>query len=187
MVDDLIAAGRLNAGELTYTTENVDLGAEIAKVVDAFSRRGAAVGVEPTSVVVRADPLRLRQLIRNLVSNAVRHGGSDIAIRVVDYTDTVGVEVIDDGPGVPEEVEERLFSRYVHTGGAALLEGSIGLGLSIARSLAEGMDGSLMYLRRDGRTVFRVVLRAVMPSASSSTATPRHPPAASPRPNAEVS
>jgi K+-sensing histidine kinase KdpD len=57
-------------------------------------------------------------------------------------------------------VEQRLFNRYVHEDGSALLQGSVGLGLAIARSFATGMNGTLEYKRVDGLTIFEVCLHA---------------------------
>jgi len=158
MVDDLVAAGRIDAEAITYDTEPVQLWQEIQEVVRPFRRQGISVEVDDIAITVSADRMRLRQLLRNLVSNAAKHGGAEIA--VTGYSrDGIGViEVIDDGQGVSPDVEERLFHRYVHTDGSALVEGSVGLGLAIARSFAEGMGGALHYLRVDDLTIFEVTL-----------------------------
>ncbi|HLF43957.1 MAG TPA: ATP-binding protein [Acidimicrobiia bacterium] len=158
MVDDLVAAGRIDAGAITYNIETVELSPEIEEVIRPFKRRGVSVEVDEIGISVRADRLRLRQLLRNLVSNAVKYGGSEIAVTAYSQDPTVLIEVIDNGPGVSPDVEERLFNRYVHEDGSALLQGSVGLGLSIARSFAEGMDGSLEYKRIEELTIFAVSL-----------------------------
>ncbi|MEX1126047.1 MAG: ATP-binding protein, partial [Acidimicrobiia bacterium] len=158
MVDDLVAAGRIDAGAITYNLETVELSPEIEEVIRPFKRRGVSVEVDKIGISVRADRLRLRQLLRNLVSNAAKYGGAEIAVTAYSQGDTVVIEVIDDGPGVSPDVEERLFNRYVHEHGVALLQGSVGLGLAIARSFAEGMEGSLEYKRIDEMTIFEVRL-----------------------------
>jgi signal transduction histidine kinase len=108
--------------------------------------------------VVLGDQLRIRQILRNLLSNAVQHGGPTIRI----YGDEAGsryvISVEDDGEGVPEHVAERLFTRFVHKGETPLTAGSIGLGLAVARLLAEAMGGSLDYERITGRTSFVLAL-----------------------------
>ncbi len=158
MVDDLVAAGRIDAEAIVYDVEPVELCAEIQEVLRPFRRQGISVEVDDISISVLADRSRLRQLLRNLVSNAAKHGGFDIALTAYTRDGTAVIEVIDDGPGVSPEVEARLFHRYVHTDGTAVVEGSVGLGLAIARSFAEDMGGSLHYVRADDLTIFEVTL-----------------------------
>jgi signal transduction histidine kinase len=158
MVDDLVAAGRIDAQAITYDLEPVKLWSEIQEVVRPFRRRGISVEVDDIAIAVLADRMRLGQVLRNLVSNAAKHGGEEIAVTAYSRGDSAVIEVIDDGPGVSDEIGERLFDRYMHRDGAAVVEGSVGLGLAIARSFAEGMGGSLQYLRVDGLTIFEVTL-----------------------------
>ena len=169
MVDDLIAIGRIDAGAVTYSFEHVDVAEEIEGVMKTFNRREISFEYASPGISVYADAARLRQVLRNLMSNAVRYGGEHVGVRVLNGDDSTTIEVIDDGPGVPSNVEERLFQRYVHTGGSAILEGSVGLGLAIARSFAHGMGGNLTYQRIDGRSVFQFSLptssRADTPSS----------------------
>jgi len=158
MVDDLVAAGRIDAQAINFDSEPVELCTVIQDVVRPFRRQGVSVEVDDIGIAVVADRVRLRQLLRNLVSNAVKHGGGDIAVTAYSREGVAVIEVIDDGPGVSAEVEDRMFHRYVHSDGSALLEGSVGLGLAIARAFAEGMAGELNYLRSDDLTIFEVSL-----------------------------
>lgn len=166
MVDDLVAAGRIDAGAISYNLETVKLEPEIQEVIRPFKRRGVSVEVDKIGISVRADRLRLRQLLRNLVSNAAKYGGTEIAVTAYSQGDTVVIEIIDDGPGVSTDIEDRLFNRYVHEGGSALLQGSVGLGLAIARSFAEGMEGTLVYKRIEDLTIFEVTLPRPEPGES---------------------
>jgi signal transduction histidine kinase len=172
MVDDLVAAGRIDADAITYDLETVELSAEIEEVIRPFKRRGVSVEVDDIGISVRADRLRLRQLLRNLVSNAVKYGGDEIAVTAYRQDHTVVIEVIDDGPGVSADADDRLFNRYVHDHGSALLQGSVGLGLAIARSFAEGMDGSLEYKRIDDLTIFEVSLPLAESDSSKGADSP---------------
>ena len=160
MVDDLLTSARLGSDALSIELCDVALVPEIQNVIAPYLRTGRTVDVTGPSLVVRADPLRLRQVIRNLVSNAIRHGGPNVSIDVRSVDEKVILSVIDDGEGVSKELETRLFDRFVHRGHKALLTGSVGLGLSIARSLVEGMDGSISYLRANNHTVFSMILPA---------------------------
>jgi hypothetical protein len=91
-----------------------------------------------------------------LLSNAGKYGGDDI--RVVGRLVAGWYELIvaDDGDGIPKELEERLFQRFLHKGDLPLVLGSVGLGLSIVRALAEGMGGAVWYERERGWTKFVV-------------------------------
>ena len=104
------------------------------------------------------DRHHVSQLVRNLVSNATKHGGPTLAIEGRAGDGTYALRVMDDGDGVPEELAERLFSRFVHQGETPLTTGSVGLGLFIASMLAEAMGGELSYERLDGVSVFTLTL-----------------------------
>jgi signal transduction histidine kinase len=160
MVDDLLTAARIDAEALSVAIEPTSLDEAITAVVAPLGLSGRAVEVVCDEVGVAADPLRLRQVLRNLISNAQRHGGPNIAVMTERERDHVTVIVADDGPGVPADAVDRLFDRFVNGGRDALLTGSVGLGLAVARQLVELMDGTLTYVRQDGITLFTITLPA---------------------------
>ncbi len=160
MVDDLLTAAKAEGDGLHFQTDDVDVAREVGEAVMPFQRGAIAVGVDVEPGVVKADRLRLRQVLRNLISNATTHGGPMVEIRGFHQDGRYMFEVVDDGKGVPDHVADRLFERFVHRGETPLLTGSIGLGLSIAEVLVDGMDGTLTYERRDDLTVFTVGLTA---------------------------
>jgi signal transduction histidine kinase len=162
MVDDLLTAARIDAEALSVAVEPTSLEEAIAAVVAPVIRAGRSIEVVGDAVDVAADPLRLRQVLRNLVSNAQRHGGPNIAIIIERHGDAVSVIVADDGDGVHEDAEARLFDRFANGGREALLNGSVGLGLSVARQLVELMGGTLTYARHDDITLFTLTLAAAM-------------------------
>lgn len=152
MVDDLIAAARHQTGDLGYnlTTVHVaDLINEVTPILGSLAGK-IQVLLEETDAEVIADPLRFRHLLRNLLDNADRHGGSSIRLIGRRVGHRYRIEVADDGEGVPENRADRLFDPYVHTGEAPLTTGSIGLGLSVAKALATGMGAGLWYERAGG-------------------------------------
>ena len=108
--------------------------------------------------VLVGDPERLRQLVRNLTANAVRAAGAD-GVEVACRSDGswVVLEVRDDGPGIPPEEQEGVFDKFRKGVG-----GGAGLGLAIARQVAEHHGGTLDVESRPGRTVFRVRLPAAV-------------------------
>ncbi|HEX9977208.1 MAG TPA: HAMP domain-containing sensor histidine kinase [Acidimicrobiia bacterium] len=156
MVDDLLTTARLDAGALHYQFENVNALDEVREVVDPMRKSGARISVGCDPALLRSDRLRLRQVVRNLISNATKYGGPNV--RVVGHV-TAGwyeIRVEDDGDGIPEELHDRLFQRFLHQGDLPLVLGSVGLGLSIVRALAEGMGGAVWYERHNGWTAFVV-------------------------------
>lgn len=158
MVEDLLVAAHDEDSPLPIESGPVDVSAELDAIVAPFRRRGIIIGGTYAAGTVFGDQLRIRQILRNLVANAVQHGGDTIRI----YGDVAGsnyvISVEDDGPGVPDNLMPRLFSRFVHQGEAPLTAGSVGLGLAVAHLLAEAMGGSLEYERITGRTSFVLAL-----------------------------
>ncbi len=156
MVDDLLTTARLDAGALHFQFENLNVLDEVREVVDPMRRSGAEVAIDVHPALVRSDRLRLRQVVRNLISNARKYGGPTVRVAGRLVTGWYEIRVEDDGDGIPEELHERLFQRFLHQGDLPLVLGSVGLGLSIVRALAEGMGGAVWYERRAGWTCFVV-------------------------------
>ncbi len=156
MVDDLLTTARLDAGALHYQFETLSILEEVREVVEPMTKAGARIAVDIHPAAIRSDRLRIRQVLRNLLSNARKYGGEDI--RVIGRVVSGWYEVIvaDNGEGIPEELGSRLFERFLHQGDMPLVLGSVGLGLSIVRALAEGMGGAVWYERRKGWTKFVV-------------------------------
>lgn len=163
MVEDLLVAARIDAGALSYSPRRIDLAAEAKQVVAPYVRAGDSIEVKLPSMEVYADPLHVRQILHNLVSNARKHGGDQILITGMVQASRAMLVVADDGPGLPAHVEENLFQRFVNKGREALTVGSVGLGLAISKELAMGLGGSIHYKRVEGWTTFTVRLRALPP------------------------
>lgn len=160
LVDDLLAASRLESTGIEIDVATVRLQDVIESAVSPFEKAGLEIARQPTAVFAHADGARLRHVLVNLLSNATKHGGPRVGIEVSDGDNRVDIEVWDDGPGVADGRIERLFDRFIHDGQAPLLTGSIGLGLAVASRLASLMDGKLEYQRFGGRTYFVVSLPA---------------------------
>ncbi len=159
IVEDLLTATRLERSALSVALEAVDVSAEVETTVRRFVGEGIVLSLQTTSGLppAAADALRVRQILRNLVSNAVRYGGSSIRVT----TDAVGagirVTVGDDGDGVPREDEATIFLPYRRST-RSRHAASVGLGLWISRQLADAMGGGLEYQRVDGWTEFVLTL-----------------------------
>jgi signal transduction histidine kinase len=165
MVDDLLAAARIDARALAYEIRPLELMSEVEHLVDQFRRTGSTLEVLGARTIGMADRSRLRQILRNLISNAERHGGNLIEVDVAVVGGQAVIRVLDDGAGVDPIMEERLFTRFVHGGAATLTSGSVGLGLAIARQMARDMGGDITYERALGMTLFSVMLPLAPPNA----------------------
>jgi len=154
MVDDLLVAARLGSGALTYKTETTRIRRELEKVVKVAGTDSHSIVVNVPDVAVQVDRLRLRQVLRNLLSNAQRYGGPNVKIDGKVLGDRLEIVVADDGPGVDPGIAELLFDRFVTTDEPALSKGGFGLGLSIAKEIINGMGGSVSYDRMHNETRF---------------------------------
>ena len=110
------------------------------RFADRAQRAGREILVEDGDARVHADPLRLRQALGNLVDNALRHGGGEIALRAVAEDGGVALEVSDAGAGFAPDIADRAFERFAR-GDAARTRGGTGLGLAIVRAIAEAHGG----------------------------------------------
>jgi signal transduction histidine kinase len=158
IIDDLLVAARADIGRVRVLTERVDLRAEIRAASQAISARREAIRLPEETAVARGDRLRVRQILRNLLANAIRYGGSEVTVEILLSDHMVTVEVADDGPGIPDEDREHLFEPYFHGMGAAGQPASIGLGLTVSRHLARLMGGDLVYRERDRGSIFELTL-----------------------------
>ena len=85
------------------------------------------------------DPVRFRQILRNLVRNAAIHGGDRVWVETAHSAESGIVRVRDSGCGIPKELQELVFAPYQRVPGRVALPASFGLGLTISRRLAEAM------------------------------------------------
>lgn len=160
LIEDLLVAARVDGDAMNVSVEQVDLRAEVVAALGPWAgHQQLEVDHDALARAVAADPGRLRQVLRNLVSNAVKHGGPHIAVTATaDDAGRCHLIVRDDGPGVPADREEAIFDPYVHSRDARDQQTSAGLGLYVSRRLVELMDGTLDYRREDGHTEFVVTL-----------------------------
>lgn len=161
LVEDLLVASRADFGNLSIRPEAVDLREQVEMVVHGVRDKILAVrtlSVSGTQVHAWADPLRVRQIVRNLVTNALKYGGEIIEVRVTDARGVAAVVVSDNGAGISENEAHLIFERYYRSGETPTQPGSVGIGLSVSRQLAEMMDGTLEYVAAKGSTGFELAL-----------------------------
>jgi signal transduction histidine kinase len=141
LATNLLDLERVDAGRLRIDLSDVnlfDLGTRVAELV---GRPDIEMHIDP-GLVVRADPMRLEQMLVNLTTNALRHGEAPYVVSADRYDDHVGIRVRDHGPGVPAADEPYLFERFSASDTAPE---SVGLGLWIVRLLAEAHHGTVRY------------------------------------------
>lgn len=151
LLGDLSTSHLAGRGGLDLALQAVSL-AEIGD--ELLTARRPEVGKKFTvdladDALVVADPLRITQVLDNLVTNALRYGGPHVSVNAVRDDTLVRLTVSDDGEGVPAELVGDLFNSYVHGADSHRLGGS-GLGMVIVRQLCDAMAGSIEYDGSDG-------------------------------------
>lgn len=171
LIDRLFDVGRLGSGRATLERQPVDAPALLREIVEMMYPLAAAKGVTlnlrapEQAPRVMMDALALRQIAQNLLANAVKFtdgGGVRARLELTAEGDAVALALVvaDDGPGVPPDERERIFLPFAQGRGSSA-QGGAGLGLSIVRSLAEMMDGTVTVSEGSGGrgAVFTVALR----------------------------
>lgn len=156
IVDDLLVVARADAGNLILATERIDLVEEVAQVAQTVD---AGISIETHgSPIVVADPQRVRQIVRNLMTNARRYGGPSIRVVVGDEGTRGIVEVRDDGEPLSQSSRSEIFEPYARAKQRAGVTASVGLGLTVSRHLARHMGGDLVYDHDGNETIFSLTL-----------------------------
>ena len=150
IVEDLLVAARAESEMLTIVPASFNIDVEVARVIERFSHEVALDA--DTGATAFADVHRVRQILRNLVTNAVRYGGPKVVAQTTVDGATVEVRVSDNGEGVSHDHAEDIFDPYVRAHNAVGNPDSVGLGLAVARQLARLMGGDVTYQRTDVTT-----------------------------------
>jgi two-component system CheB/CheR fusion protein len=193
IVDDVLDLSKIEANRLELSAQSFDAEKTIAAVVKAFAPQARKKGIALELVVqpaatgtVRGDPLRLRQIVNNLVSNAVKFTDAGTVRVLVSRDEATGLfclKVCDSGPGIEPEMHERIFEPFVQTEGTQRRYGGTGLGLSISQHLSRLMGGDIRVQSTVGAgTAFTALLDlpTVMPEVelTSRSWRPTPPPRA---------
>jgi signal transduction histidine kinase len=197
LVDDMFVLARADAGDQTMlVTDSVPLSdlvvscaAAAARLATTFEVALDVADLPEAEAYCRGDRSRLEQMLMNLFTNAVRHAGRGGRVRVALRVAPAGagtvatIEIEDSGPGIPVEMREAVFERFVRLDAARSRDlGGAGLGLSIARWIAQVHGGTISVDQsRLGGARFAVTLPANDPSA------PGRPPRREPRADTFIS
>jgi signal transduction histidine kinase len=165
LIGDVLDTSRIEAGTFTYRFTDIDLSALLSDVVGT-----AAVGQDEVRVradvpealpPIRGDAERLRQVLTNLIDNAVKYSpaGDEVAVRARRENGRVLIEVADNGPGIPHDQQRLIFEKFGRADVAGGSKPGTGLGLFIARSIAEAHGGTLdVRSRPNGGSTFTLSL-----------------------------
>lgn len=142
--------------ETRLVPHNVDV---LKMCVALIAESGAEIPIEASAKDAWADPRPTRQIIRALLDNALTYGGPTVEVRIRHSGPDTVVQVVDDGPEIPERDRERIFNGDFLSGPPVTRPASVGQRLTVARRLAERMDGEVTYQRAsDDRNVYELRL-----------------------------
>ena len=165
MIDDLFELSRLEAGDLEWSVEQVELTELVDETVAAMRVEAQAKGVEvaaelaPLPRPARADPEKLQRVLFNLIQNAIRHTPADgsVTVRAEPTGEWVEIEVADTGEGIAFAEREHVFDAFVR-GDESRPDGGAGLGLAISRAIVEAHGGRIWLAESDIGTRVRFVI-----------------------------
>jgi two-component system, OmpR family, sensor histidine kinase MtrB len=182
MVGDLLDAAQIESGRLEIRLAEVDLRDVAGDVADLYRHTSDKHTIDLRTpsmpIVVSADRLRIEQVLINLVSNAIKYSprGGKVTIAVFDNSGEAAVTVSDEGIGVSQEERERIFEPFHRTGHLRGKVAGAGLGLAVARKIAEAHGGQLDLESSQRGSTFRLTL-----DLRTSPSPPRDAPRLHPR------
>lgn len=158
IVEDLLVAARVEAGRISIVPALLDMRSVVDDVIGALPGADRTVANRLAhGVVATGDVMRCRQVVRNLVTNSIRHGGDQVWVEGQADGDLLYLHVCDDGPGIEPDLREAIFDPYVSRPNDGMRPESVGLGLTVSRQLARLMGGDVLYSYA-GHSRFTLVL-----------------------------
>jgi signal transduction histidine kinase len=165
LIDDLFELTRLEAGELRWSVEQVQLDSLVREAVEAMRPAADAgavrVSAELVPAAARANPEQLQRVLFNLIQNAIRHTPQDgsVMVRAQLVDGEVEVEVADTGTGIRADERDQVFEPFFRGGaGRARADAGLGLGLAISRAIVEAHGGRIWLADADEGTSVRFAL-----------------------------
>lgn len=164
LVKDLLTLSEMETGTVKMKKKPFELGQMVMDVFEQLEKKAAKKGLSLTlernpevPLVVEADPKRIFQAILNLVENAVKYGqdedtGGQVVVRLTATDDLVEIQVRDNGPGIPEEDQKRVFDRFYRVEKSRNKDkGGSGLGLAIVREIVEAHRSRITLESKPGQ------------------------------------
>lgn len=173
LIDNLLDLSRISSGLVEPQLVDRSLEEVLPLALAGHPSSRVTLDLDESTPLVRTDPGLLERVVANLVENAVRHSPVDQPVRVGVHVhpDAIEVRVVDRGPGVPPATRERMFEPFQRLGDAS--PGGLGLGLAVARGLAESMGSAVTAEDTPGGGLtFVVSVPRADPSRSGDPAVP---------------
>lgn len=174
LIDDMLDASRIRSNRLSIRPAQVELAALLVRVVDNLSHQAADAAttislLQPVPITGMWDEFRIEQVIVNLLTNALRYGrGKPVEISVHPLAGSVRIDVRDQGMGIPQADQQRIFEQFERVTGDDGT-GGLGLGLFITRQLVEAHGGMIAVQSQPGQgTVFQVTLPLNPPAETTA-------------------
>ena len=172
-VGNLLDMTRLESGAIELKLDFVDVaeivGAALERAGSVLARHRVEVEIAPDLPMLRLDPLLSEQVLFNLLDNAAKYAppGSRIDIRARRDHDTVAIEIIDEGPGIPAGDLERIFDKFYRVQAQDRRRAGTGLGLAICRGFIEAQGGRIEAQNRRDRSGAVLTIRLPVPEVAA--------------------
>jgi signal transduction histidine kinase len=156
LIDTLLDFSRLHAGQLELTTEYIDLTRLACRVVEeiqpTLAIHSLTCEAPPEGIWIRGDPLRLAQVLYNLVTNAVKYSpaGGPVTVRVARHNQQACLAVLDQGIGIPQEAQGRLFEQFYRADNAQIYAPGLGIGLAVTQEIVARHGGTITVASKEG-------------------------------------
>jgi signal transduction histidine kinase len=159
IVNDLLDFSRFSSGRFSLDRTTVDIEPIVGEVVQnkriAPNPPNVELNIQPEAkgAMLDGDPIRIQQVLDNLLSNAMKftEAGGHIEVNVERHGGSLRVSVVDHGPGIPKCFQARVFDAFAQAdSSAARRQGGVGLGLTICKSIVEAHGGSIGFMSNEG-------------------------------------
>jgi signal transduction histidine kinase len=175
LTNELLELARLEAGRAPVAPLNFELAPLLRELAAQFAGRVADFELEiDADCAAFADPAHVRRIMANLIANSARAAKAKVSLRCLVIDARLVIDVVDDGPGIPEQQRLAIFERFTSFDAAGSL--ASGIGLPVARELSELNGGRLWLVEDAPRTTFRVALPratgALVQLASAAASSP---------------
>ena len=159
LISNILDIEKIESGRMEFAHEPIEIVGLVRESIqtnDTYTKTGVQLVFVPQmpSAIVRGDSDRLRQVLDNLLSNAMKFSpeGKQVTITIERVKDNIRVNISDEGEGIPVEFQKRIFERFSRADSPTTrLQGGTGLGLSISKAIIERLGGTINFLKRESK------------------------------------